>query len=49
MKNLEYSMGAYKHETAAPKIEILSGSEKKTIKCDCWLLVDFECLFFNKL
>ena len=35
----------YKHEMAAPKIQILNGSEIDTIKWGCWLLVDLKCLF----
>ena len=31
MKKLEYSTGPYKHEMAAPKIQILNGSEIETI------------------
>ena len=32
MKKLEYSTGPYKHEMAAPNIEIPNGCEIETIK-----------------
>lgn len=32
MKKLEYSTCPYKHEMAVPKIQIMNGSEIRTIK-----------------